>query len=76
MRHAIPQLISIGGMSPLQAPTSATSLGAQVCGLADHKGRLAAGFDADILAVDGDPLTDATALQHIRAVWMRGVRIR
>jgi imidazolonepropionase-like amidohydrolase len=47
-----------------------------VCGLADRKGRLAPGYDADILAIDGDPLTDPAALDHIRAVCVRGVRVR
>jgi imidazolonepropionase-like amidohydrolase len=75
LRHAIPQLVLVG-MSPVQALLSATSVSAGVCGLADRKGRLAAGFDADILAVKGDPLTDTAALQDIRAVWVRGVLVR
>jgi imidazolonepropionase-like amidohydrolase len=46
-----------------------------VCGLAHRKGRLAAGFDADILAVDGDPLTDPDAIHRIRAVYAAGVPV-
>jgi imidazolonepropionase-like amidohydrolase len=75
LRHGIAQLVLVG-MPPLQALRSATSVGAEVCGLGDRKGRLAPGYDADILAVDGDPLTDPNALDHIRAVWVRGVRVR
>jgi imidazolonepropionase-like amidohydrolase len=47
-----------------------------VCRLAHRKGRLAPGFDADVIAVDGDPLTDPTALLRIRAVYALGVRYR
>jgi imidazolonepropionase-like amidohydrolase len=42
---------------------------AGVCGLAHRKGRLAPGFDADVLAVDGNPLTDPTALLRVMAVY-------
>ena len=75
LRYAISQLVLVG-MSPLQALLSATSVSACVCGLADRKGRLAADFDADILAIDGDPLTNPAALHDIRAVWVRGVPVR
>jgi imidazolonepropionase-like amidohydrolase len=54
----------------------ATSTAAAVCGLADRKGRLAAGFDADILVVDGDPFTDPAAIHRVQAVFARGTRIR
>jgi imidazolonepropionase-like amidohydrolase len=47
-----------------------------VCGLGHRKGRLAPGYDADILAVDGDPLRDLAALHDIVAVYARGARIR
>ncbi|GAY12388.1 amidohydrolase family protein [Pseudonocardia sp. N23] len=56
------------GMTPLQALTAGTSVAATVCGLGDRKGRIAPGYDADLLAVAGDPLTDITALltpQHV-----------
>jgi len=60
------------GMSPVQALRAVTSRAAAAVGLGDRKGRLAVGFDADILAVDGDPLTDPEALHRIRAVICRG----
>jgi imidazolonepropionase-like amidohydrolase len=53
-----------------------TSRAAEVCGLGGRTGRLAPGFDADVLAVDGDPLTDPSALRRVRAVFVRGVRVR
>ena len=40
------------------------------------KGRIAPGFDADILAVDGDPVADPGALHHIRAVYARGLPVQ
>ncbi len=49
-----------------------TSVAAEVIGLGHRKGRIAPGFDADILAVDGDPIADPAALHRIRAVWARG----
>jgi imidazolonepropionase-like amidohydrolase len=64
------------GMSPVEALTAATSRAAQVCGLGDRKGRLAPRFDADLLAVDGDPLREPAALRRVRAVFVRGERVR
>lgn len=49
---------------------------ARLCGLGDRKGRLAPGFDADILAVAGNPLADPEALLDIRAVYRQGSRTR
>lgn len=69
--NAVPQLVSLG-MSPLAALRSVTSVAAEVCGLAGRKGRLAAGFDADLIAVAGDPLTNPTAIHDIRAVYLAG----
>lgn len=74
VRWAVGQLAGIG-MTPAGALRAATSLAAAACGLGDRKGRLAAGYDADILAVDGDPLTDPEALHRIRAVYVRGVPV-
>jgi imidazolonepropionase-like amidohydrolase len=39
-----------------------------VCGLGHRKGHVAPGFDADLLAVNGDPIADPDALHDIRAV--------
>jgi len=40
-----------------------------------RKGRLAPGLDADVLAVDGDPIADPDALHRIRAVYARGIPV-
>jgi imidazolonepropionase-like amidohydrolase len=74
LRYAIAQTALID-MPPVVALRTATSTAAAACGLADRKGRLAPGFDADILAVDGNPLADLDALHSIRAVFANGTRI-
>ena len=63
-------------MGPLGALVAATAEAAAACGLTGCKGRLAPGHDADLLAVDGDPLVDPAALRAVRAVFVRGVRLR
>jgi imidazolonepropionase-like amidohydrolase len=75
LRWGVGQLAQIG-LSPVAALRTVTSQAAAVCRLAHRKGQLAPGFDADILAIDGNPLTDPAALHRIRAVYLRGVRIR
>jgi imidazolonepropionase-like amidohydrolase len=69
--YAVPQLVALG-MSPLAALRTVTSVAARVCGLGSRKGRLAPGFDADMVAVAGDPTTDPTALLNVRAVYLGG----
>ena len=63
------------GVSVDDALATATSTAAEVCGLADRKGRLRAGFDADILVVHGDATRDITALRSVAAVVADG-RVR
>jgi len=59
----------------VDALASVTSLAAQACGLGERKGRIAAGFDADLLAVAGDPAHDIGALSQVRAVYRAGHRV-
>ena len=75
LAYAPPMLCEIG-LSAAEALRAITSVAARVCGLGHRKGRLAAGYDADLLAVDGDPLTDLTALRRVRAVYARGDAVR
>src|SRR5262249_17734607 len=46
------------GQSPMAALVSANSLAANAIGMGERLGSLAAGYDADIIAIDGDPLAD------------------
>ncbi|MBV8221412.1 MAG: amidohydrolase family protein [Solirubrobacterales bacterium] len=68
---ALEQLAEVG-LSPAEALWSITSRAAQVCGLGHRKGRLASGYDADILAVDGNVLEDPGALRRVVAVYAGG----
>jgi len=74
VRHA-PAVLRLLGFGPAEALRVITSVAACVCGLGHRKGRIAPGFDADILAVDGDPITDPDALHRIRAVYARGTMV-
>jgi imidazolonepropionase-like amidohydrolase len=62
-----------GGVSPLAAMISANSLGAEALGLGDRLGTIAKDFEADIIALDGDPLTDITAVRRVVFVMKGGV---
>jgi imidazolonepropionase-like amidohydrolase len=48
---------------------------ANACSLADRKGVLTVGRDADIVAVGGNPLADLATLHDVRAVFRAGVRV-
>lgn len=65
-----------GGQRAADAVRSATSIAAQSLGLADRIGALAPGLDADIIAVEGDPSADITALGRVRFVMRQGVVYR
>ncbi|MEU8226839.1 amidohydrolase family protein [Kribbella sp. NPDC048915] len=62
------------GLSPREAVVAATSAPAEVFGQPD-RGRLVVGARADLLLVDGDPLTDITATQRIRETWVAGEHV-
>lgn len=66
--------VQAGGQKPVDAIVSATSLGAEAMGLGARIGRIATGYDADIIAVDGDPSTDITALRRVVFV-MKGGKV-
>jgi imidazolonepropionase-like amidohydrolase len=56
--HEIVLLYEWGGMSPMAAVVAATRTSAELCGVADTLGTLAAGKRADIVMMRGDPLSD------------------
>jgi imidazolonepropionase-like amidohydrolase len=61
------------GVGPMAAMVSANSLGAEALGLADQIGSIAPGLQADIIALDGDPLKDITAVRRVVFVMKGGV---
>jgi len=66
--------VRTGGQDPMSAITSATSLAAESLGIGDRTGTLAPGYDADLIAVAGDPLEDIGALEHVVFV-MKGGKV-
>lgn len=62
-----------GGVDPMAAMVSANSLGAEALGMADQLGSVAPGLQADIIALDGDPLRDITAVRRVVFVMKGGV---
>jgi imidazolonepropionase-like amidohydrolase len=63
-----------GGQDPMAAVVSATSLAAEALGLGTRMGSIAPGLEADLIAVDGDPAADVTALRRVVFV-MKGGRV-
>jgi imidazolonepropionase-like amidohydrolase len=73
-------LLAECGLSPLEAIEAATARGPATLGpRGPRSGRLSQGYDADVLTVAGDPLTDLGALAdptRITGVWQAGVRVK
>ncbi|WP_281359818.1 amidohydrolase family protein [Pseudonocardia xinjiangensis] len=80
-RHGeeLPLLVE-AGLSPLQAIEAATANGPDTLGpQAPRSGQLVAGYDADVLTLDDDPLDDITVLadpEQVRGVWQAGRRVK
>src|SRR5258707_5730832 len=63
-----------GGQDPHAAIMSITSLSAESLSMGDQIGTVAPGMQADLIAVDGDPLKDITALRRVVFV-MKGGKV-
>ena len=59
-------------MTPLEAIQAATLNAAELLGWSDRVGALEPGYFADLIAVEGDPLTDVTVLEQVRFVLKSG----
>jgi len=66
--------VQAGGQSPIDAITSATALGAEALRMDKQIGAIAPGLQADLIAVQGDPTKDITALRRVMFV-MKGGRV-
>jgi len=64
------------GQSAMAALVSANSVAAEALGMGDRIGTLAPGLEADIIALDGDPLADVTAVRRVVFVMRGGVVYR
>jgi len=61
-----------GGQKPMDAIISTTSLAAETLRMGDTIGRIAPGYEADVIAVAGDPTKDITALRNVSLVVKSG----
>lgn len=60
------------GQAPMAALVAATSLAAESLGLGERIGSVRPGYQADLVALDGDPLADITAVRRVRFVMKGG----
>src|SRR5438552_10030392 len=61
------------GVDPMSALVSANSLAAEAMRLGDRIGSMAPGYEADIIALDGDPLKDITTVRRVTFVMRGGI---
>lgn len=60
------------GLTPTEAVASATTIAAKTLGLDNEIGRIAPGYAADLIAVNGNPLQDVRTLEQVEWVMARG----
>lgn len=73
--HGLTDFQGFIGASAAETLTAVTRLAAESCAVGDRKGRIAAGYDADLLAVWGDPTEDLAAMRDVAAVFRAGERV-
>ena len=70
--HEVELMVTKGGMSPRDALIAATKGGPDLMNLSSETGTLDPGKSADLIAVEGDPLVDPTAVQRVDYVMVEG----
>jgi imidazolonepropionase-like amidohydrolase len=70
------KLLVRAGFTPAEAFVAATRISAQAIDLKDDIGTIEPGKIADLVAFDGDPTTDISAVSRVVAVFQAGRRIR
>jgi len=70
--HEVELMVTKGGMTPRDALIAATKGGPDLMNLSNETGTLDPGKSADLIAVEGDPLVDPTAVQHVDYVMVEG----
>ncbi|WP_229686247.1 metal-dependent hydrolase family protein [Longimycelium tulufanense] len=73
--HGLPEFAGFVELPTTQALAAVTSLAAESCDLGGRKGRIASGYDADILAVTGNPVRQLEDLCNVAAVFCEGQRV-
>jgi len=68
--------VQSAGETPMHALVAATSLNAEAMGLGDDLGAIAPGLIADLIATDGDPSADITAVRRVTFVMVGGRIVR
>ena len=75
----LPHLVKLG-LTPLQAIEAATATAPLTLGpQAPRSGRLEAGYDADVITLDADPVADISVLaapEHVTGVWTAGRQVK
>jgi imidazolonepropionase-like amidohydrolase len=64
------------GLQPIEAVRAATVNASELIGLQDRVGAIEAGKNADLVAVEGDPLADITLLRAVKFVMKGGVVVK
>lgn len=66
------QLMVDAGLTAREAIASATTIAAQTLDMENEIGRIAVGYSADLIAIDGNPLDDVRKLEQVDWVMVRG----
>lgn len=67
------ELLVEAGLTPLEAIQCATSHGARLLGIADQRGRIKPGYQADLIIIDGKPDKTITDLRKTEIVFKAGI---
>lgn len=71
LSHELIELVGVG-LSPMEAIRAATTAGATLLGIDERVGRVAEGFEADLIVLERDPLADIAAFQDVLFVMADG----
>jgi ABC-type multidrug transport system permease subunit len=74
--HREMELWQSAGIPPADILKAATTNAAQLVGAANRIGKIAAGYEANVVIIDGNPLEDIRGTRRISDVFFKGERIR
>jgi imidazolonepropionase-like amidohydrolase len=66
------ELLVASGLTPMEALSAATLVNARFFRVADRLGSIEAGKLADLVLIDGDPLSDIAAMRRVKRVMLNG----